>query len=467
MKNKILTLILLICIINFSYNNALSLEITKNDINNQKIIFNEEASVIENFPYISQETNFFCTYACPSMIIKYYGIDTSLNEILFNSGVGYSLIYSHPNLKRFFLSCIATSNWNLDRKFLAEIYGLSYQEFRFNEKGESENIKWEKYWSEIKKNIINQTPVITIVDPIYLKSIRDCIKSKLNISNELIDKIPDYLWNFFPCFMNHMIVIIGYNENNNTICYNDPSTEVFGYPKYGSYSWMNLTDFRNAMKLLSNNQPYYSYFLGIFHNNSEKPLEKNERFIISYNRNIERIKGNISYYDKYITEIWNSTNLGINGLEQFIIDVDSEYGKIITINSYRFLSTFYLFSISYKIYFLFDIIYPSVLNLTDFNSQMNYCYQLAIEKNYISDYLLSIYLSNNNSTISKICYNNSMILKMQSDNYSKLAENFSKFLGRGIFINKSYGLNILDNMIGIVDNIIHLDEKIININYSL
>ena len=68
------------------------------------------------------------------MIIKYYGFDTELNEILFNSGVGYSLIYSHPSLNNFLLSCIATSNWKSDREFLAEIYGLTYEEKHFYNK---------------------------------------------------------------------------------------------------------------------------------------------------------------------------------------------------------------------------------------------------------------------------------------------------------------------------------------------
>ena len=67
---------------------------------------------------------------------------------------------------------------------------------------------------------------------IYLKSIRNCIQKKLNLSDNIIEKIPKILWNFIPCFMNHMIVIIGYNENNNTICFNDPSTEVFGFQEF-------------------------------------------------------------------------------------------------------------------------------------------------------------------------------------------------------------------------------------------
>jgi hypothetical protein len=221
------------------------------------------------------------------MILKYYGLNTELNEVLFNSGVGYSLIYSHPSLNRFLLSCIATSNWESDREFLAKIYGLSYKQENFYNKSSSGEVLWSKYWKTVKNNLANQTPVLAIVDPIYLKSIRDCIKTKLNISDNIIDKIPEFFWNFVPCFRNHMIVIIGFNEDNNTICFNDPSTELFGFPNFGKYVWMNLTDFKNSMIFLSKNQPFYSFFYGIFEKSSEMPLNEEERFILSHQRNIE------------------------------------------------------------------------------------------------------------------------------------------------------------------------------------
>ena len=244
MKNRILLITILTFLILFYQFDTI---ISQSIIKEKNIESNINKYVIEKFPYVSQETNFYCTYACPTMVLKYYGFETNLYEVLFNSGVGYSLIYSHPKLKRFLLSCIATSNWDSDRKFLAKIYGLNYEGNRYYNNTFNEELIWNNYWNCIKKNIINNTPVLTIVDPIFLSSIRNCIKSKLNVSNDFIDTIPDFLWNFFPCFMNHMIVIIGFNEYNNTICYNDPSAEVFGFTRYGQYSWMNLSDFRNAM----------------------------------------------------------------------------------------------------------------------------------------------------------------------------------------------------------------------------
>lgn len=471
MKNKRLFIIIIVLILMFcQFDLIISQSIIRkknadNNFSSKFDIENINYHVINDFPYVSQETNFYCTYACPTMILKYYGIDTDIYEVLFNSGVGYSLVYSHPNLKRFILSCIATSNWNSDRQFLANIYDLSYEEKRFYNVSDSEEALWENYWKNIKNNIINNTPVLTIVDPIFLNSIRNCIISKLNLTNNLIEIIPDLLWNFFPCFTNHMIVVIGFNESNNSICYNDPSTEVFGYPEFGNYSWMNLTDFRKAMFSLSKIQPYYSYYSGIFINKYQDYFDKNERFMLAYKRNIERMKGNNSYYDDYIVSIWNCTNLGINGLKEYKNDISiNNFEKIHTIYLYKFITTFYLFSISYKIYYIFDHFFPSVLNLSDYNSQMNYFYQLSIEKKDISNFLWNIQYMFNNSNISKICYYNSIYLNYESENFSKLAFNFSEFLSKGFFITNSNALNILNNIEKLVNNLIYLENKIIGLN---
>jgi hypothetical protein len=95
---------------------------------------------------------------------------------------------------------------------------------------------------------------------------------------------------------------------------------------------------------------------------------------------------------------------------------------------------------------------------------MNYCYQLSIEKKDISNYLWNLQFIIKDNNISKICYNNSIYLKRESENFSKLAENFSKFLGHGFFIKNSNALYILEDMVKIIDNLIYLENKIIKIN---
>lgn len=69
-----------------------------------------------------------------------------------------------------------------------------------------------------------------------------------------------------------------------------------------------------------------------------------------------------------------------------------------------------------------------------------------------------------NSNISKICILNSKYLKLESENYSKLAYNFSHFLGKGFLIKNSKALDILENMLNVINNLIYLESQIINLD---
>ena len=99
------------------------------------------------------------------------------------------------------------------------------------------------YWNKIKENVSNNNPVLTFNDPVILSSIRNSISKELNLPKSFWDILPDILWDFFPCLNNHMILIVGFNENNNSICYNDPATDLFGDPKCGTYAWMDKNKF--------------------------------------------------------------------------------------------------------------------------------------------------------------------------------------------------------------------------------
>ena len=82
MKNRILIATIITFLIIFcQFNTIISQSINKE----KNIESNINKYVIEKFPYVSQETNFYCTYACPTMILKYYGFETDLYEVLFNS----------------------------------------------------------------------------------------------------------------------------------------------------------------------------------------------------------------------------------------------------------------------------------------------------------------------------------------------------------------------------------------------
>lgn len=53
-----------------------------------------ESHIINDVPYVSQETSFYCAYACYTMLLNSFeGINTTLQDVVYYSGVGYSLIY--------------------------------------------------------------------------------------------------------------------------------------------------------------------------------------------------------------------------------------------------------------------------------------------------------------------------------------------------------------------------------------
>ena len=54
----------------------------------------QDSYLIHNISYVAQHERNFCVYACLTMIFNFMGLNTSLNEMLFYSGVGYTHSYS-------------------------------------------------------------------------------------------------------------------------------------------------------------------------------------------------------------------------------------------------------------------------------------------------------------------------------------------------------------------------------------
>jgi hypothetical protein len=421
--------------------------------------------LIQNVPYVSQETDFFCTYACPTMIFNYYGFNTSLKEILFYSGVGYSTVYSHKYLKRFLIGCTGTCNWNADRSFLAEQFGLKYKEDRINILFDNKEEKWNLYWYKIKENISNNRPIITYVSPTFLSSLRYLMKDNLNIPDFIFENIPDLFWGIFPSIPTHMITIIGYNETNQTICYNDPSAELFGNASYGTYAWMDLSLFRKSMNYLSKRASLHAYKLGSFKETSNEAYDKSEAFLRAYERNIEKMKGNSNAYDEHILKNWSVSYLGIEAFKELNRNLDNGiFQRFSTIWIYKFISTFFLFPAIYLVYYFCELLIPSVINIDDFQEQMNYCIQLSIEKNYMVDYLNEVKNTFNNSFIKDLCNQNSDLLYQEKIFCEKLGYNFSLFLSKGLFISFPRAFIVADKMQMHLDDIISIEEQLISLS---
>ncbi|MEA3458565.1 MAG: hypothetical protein U9R21_07805, partial [Candidatus Thermoplasmatota archaeon] len=101
------------------------------------------------------------------------------------------------------------------------------------------------------------------------------------------------------------------------------------------------------------------------------------------------------------------------------------------------------------------------VDLSDYQSQMNYCYQLAVEKQDISQYLWDAQYVFNDLNISKTCRRDAILLSYEAENFTKLASNFSKFLERGMLMPLPCAFSITENMADITGNMISIEREII------
>lgn len=265
--------------------------------------------VIEGVPYVSQETNLFCGYAGFTMLLNYQAdVNTTLDEVLYLAGIGYSLLYPIPSEDR--LPMIATLLCQSE-DYITSYFGYTTETWNADIHNLSLDVCWNEYWSKVKENISKNNPLITTVNPFRLSSLRNLVDFK--ISERLIDIIPP---------SGHAIVLVGYNESNQTICYMDPVAGYFGHPELGTYAWMNLKVFRKSLEDI-NKTIGFPFRITKIKKLGSLGLSKQERFEKAHKINIERLKGNNSAYIendlKILSKIFGFSDykLGINATEIF------------------------------------------------------------------------------------------------------------------------------------------------------
>lgn len=384
-----------------------------------------ESHVIEGVPYIGQETDVVCSYCCDVMCFQYYGADTNLNELLYLSGAAYSSA-NHPLLKSrpvppIKFTCFPGFYLGLmDYKFYASLYGMS--EFDWQPKNRLNEKKcWSEYWSKIKYYISNDVPIVAFIDarawPIY--------KTYHNLPT-----------NPFFKFGNHVILIVGYNETNRTICYNDPGALLLNQPEKEGYAWEDLTAFRKAVRVLGDE----SYLIAGYEKTSE-PLSKEMRFEVAYERNIEKMKGNQSIYYEFNKDF---RNYGINAIK-------SLKKEFLLLNK----------SIPLTFYCLKEIILQRLLDGGDFfhklwaTSRTNY-----IMKHNVSEYLLE------NQDISPICKYDGDLLESESkcwkDINSLVTELNEIYKTNGLLRSMKLSKPLINNITILLDNVISIEQAIID-----
>jgi len=408
-----------------------------------------ESHVIENVTYVGQ-TGPYCGYASAATAIKYYEPNTTEHEVLYNSGIGYSSIYPKRYFEYHVGSSVGISYWPTDREFLANLYGLVFEFWQANNTL-SENEKWDSYWIRIKENITNDVPVVTGVF------------AWLILSEEFNIKIPNKLWKFIPTTGGHALVVVGFNESNQSVCLNDPMTALFGNPEYGIYKWISIEKFKiavNKVHPLTN----FSYTIRIFKKSINDALSKDDMFKRARTRNIERMKGNISVYDEYvIANMKNKTELGINALKAFKKDLDSGLiNQLKIVQSYKRLCSNFHLPLHYIANKIINIFCPNLIDKVISQWGMNFYYYNYIEKQNISQYLFNTYSELKDPELSELCKNEAVLFKHEAENWNQFAELFNIFVKRGILVRWLPGLLIIQKMIKVLENIITIEQKILD-----
>jgi len=375
-----------------------------------------ESHIIEGVPYVGQ-TNLYCCQASLTMILKYYDINTTLEEVLYYIGAGYSIGYTY---NRLLLIPFYELSYNKDdMEFLSLIYGLS-AEF-YHPKIIIEPISWQIYWEKIKQYINRDIPIQTSIDMGTIPYYKDkCPHMTLAL---------------------HSIVIVGYDENKDIVYYNDPGTAVFTNSEDGTYANMSIETLRKAahraffeMKL-----PLVKKYRIWAYEKVTDPLPKEKALELAHKRNIQRMKGDKYSYDKDCRKPYRE--FGINALERFKRDLESINPTILTI--------------SYKISNI-----TGFFNFYPFASMPKIEKGIYVEKLNISQFLIK------NGNLSSNCMHDAILIKQEAQYWKHLSQLHSD-LYTAIHTNnilKAIQLSktILDKMINVIDVIISIEKLLIN-----
>ena len=374
-------------------------------------------------PYVGQGNDSFCALASTAMQINYHEFNTTLPEILHDVGYGYLRTYFNilPGVSRLPLGGAGITQMDFSMEFLAEIYNLTFKDFSLIKYPEEDSL-WDNYYEKIKDLISSDIPIQTGVDPYRLTFWNE----RLNFSNETTG--------------GHAVVIVGYNEINNTICYNDPYAAAMNIS--GMYIWEDQEIFKTAVEGMNG---FYKIYVFYEQNQIEKPTRK-ERFEKAHDINIQRLQGDFKYYFgvdidpsdlPFIYRLFFSTcyHLGINAAEKQKIDVHGPLQRFITLFLYKQYETM-LLSPYYGYYDVFQ----------------------QIEN--VSTYLLE------QQDLSSLCLHDGLLLKQESTLWKNLSIYFKEI--QEINLNNSLVKTLMltnpifDEIMKTIDEIIDIEKEVLN-----
>ena len=378
--------------------------------------------IIEGVPYIAQNGKYFCYYTCLAMIFNYMRLNTSLDEMLFYGGVGYT--HSYNTEKRLPHEEI----WG-DFDLIFYLFGVSEINWWQQNHDLPEDVLWEQYYIRLKENITKDIPIVTVVDPFSMPSLRNQFK------------VNDFLWNkLFPQGF-HVIAVIGYNETNQSICYNDPNAGFYGDSSYGNYAWINFSEFREALG--KNNVYMIDTYKKI-----NQPLPKKEAFEEALRKNIKNLKGNFSH-----------GIFGINASKKMQLDFSpGKNSKETRLLYKKYGKTGLNFILTDFIHKWCSILYPqkpTIFDILSIGTDDPYK-EIAFGKNHIANFL------ENCSIHPDLCKNQSNLLMQEAAKWNELSQNYKIFLRRGILLSDLRAALVMVKMEKLIENIIGIEEALIS-----
>jgi len=443
MIKKLISILVLAILLTTPFFTSISaVEIESNNVDAQGLF---EEYVIQDVPYIPQQ-EFGCAYACVAMIFAHHGKDSSMMKNYYYCGAGYSFAYprtlesiitlpvGRPPYFFQFLSSGLVNQGDDDWDLMASLNGAEQQHHYASTDFVINHIKeWNNWWTEVKGYIKNDNPVMTSIDPLAWPIWQEYTgMSKTPLFNRA----------------GHAIVIVGFNEKNQSICVQDPmaGSPKFYTPDRVGYQWIKLNIFRRALRRSFWDLTQNSYEVCAFVNITETP-DFDDAFRIAHARNIEKLKGNKSAYDQ---------NLIAPQFKEFGVDALRTLRQ--HYNSLRFYLLFPFFKKMAEATGPGNNSYPF-----GWNSGWHK-HEAAVHRE-ISKFLIDIKPELTDENLTKICDYESVLFHNASEKFYELANTTVKL--QDLLYNETFftmfleARSILKDVVSVIDEILVLQEAII------
>ncbi|HIH28237.1 MAG TPA: hypothetical protein HA260_00365 [Thermoplasmata archaeon] len=374
--------------------------------------------VVENVSYIAQPERNYCYYACLTMILNHMRLNTSLDEVLFFDGVGYT--HTTNTASRLPQPGIYYNNF-------FDLFGVQEAMWTTDITNQSSDENWTEYCTRLQNNISNDHPLITNVDPFSLPSLR----SQFAVDNQTWSTL-------FPSSI-HVILLIGFNLTNQSVCYQDANAGYYGESRYGDHAWMTYTQLRSAVE----NCIIHMYRLGNL-TQTTPPLPRNEAAAIALQRNLEVLNGT-----------WNP-KFGLNATQQLYQWYTSEnMTKTLGLYEAQGGPSHYVLFIRF-LRILCSLLRPLRPNVFDIISLAPHdpFGDLVAAKNHVADYLEA------RENLSWGMHQ-AELLRNEAQSWEKLSSSYQVFLRRGTYLHDATGEKILESMAKITANILSLEHEIV------